>query len=75
MKNLKENNIQKSLWHIKRHCEKIEKNIDDRKRKIELKHVSLYFIQILLFEPGLIRFCFIRFQKSLIPIFYTNKYS
>ena len=36
MKNLKENNIQKSLWHIKRHCENIEKNIDDRKRKIEL---------------------------------------
>ena len=25
MKNLKEDNIQKSLWHIKRHCENIEK--------------------------------------------------
>ena len=36
MKNIKENNIQKSLWNIKRHCENIEKNIDDRKRKIEL---------------------------------------
>ena len=28
MKNLKEDNIQKSLWHIKRHCENIEKNTE-----------------------------------------------
>ena len=32
MKNLKEDNIKKSLWHIKRHCENIEKNTDDRKK-------------------------------------------
>ena len=40
MKNLKEDNIQKSLWHIKRHCENIEKNTDDSKRKIELLHLK-----------------------------------
>lgn len=40
MKNLKEDNIQKSLWHIKRHCENIEKNTDDRKRKIKLLHLK-----------------------------------
>lgn len=40
MKNLKEDNIQKSLWHIKRHCEKIEKNTDDLKRKIELFYLK-----------------------------------
>lgn len=26
MKNIKENNIQKALWHIKRHCYHIENN-------------------------------------------------
>lgn len=40
MKNLKEDNIQKSLWHIKRHCENIEKNIDDCERKIELFYLK-----------------------------------
>ena len=40
MKNLKEINIQKSIWHIKRHCENIEKNTDDRTRKIELFHLK-----------------------------------
>ena len=40
MKNLKEDNIQKSLWHIKRHCENIEKNTDDNKRKIKLLHLK-----------------------------------
>ena len=40
MKNLKEDNIQKSLWHIKRHCKNIEKNTDDRRRKIELLHLK-----------------------------------
>ena len=39
MKNLKEDNIQKSLWHIKRHCENIEKNADDRGRKIDIFHM------------------------------------
>lgn len=40
MKNLKKDNIQKSLWHIKRHCENIEKNTDDRRRKTELLHLK-----------------------------------
>lgn len=40
MKNLKEDNIQKSLWHIKRHCENIEKNTDVLRRKIELLHLK-----------------------------------
>ena len=40
MKNLKEDNIKKSLWHIKRRCENIEKNTDDSKRKIELLHLN-----------------------------------
>ena len=40
MKNLKEDNIQKSLWHIKRHCENIEKNTDDLRRKIERLHLK-----------------------------------
>lgn len=40
MKNLKEDNIQKSLWLIKRHYENIEKNTDDYKRKIELLHLK-----------------------------------
>lgn len=40
MKNLKEDNIQKALWHIKRHCENIEKNTDGLKRKIELLHLK-----------------------------------
>ena len=40
MKNLKEDNIKKSLWHIKRHCENIEKNTDDHKRKIELFYLK-----------------------------------
>ena len=39
MKNLKEDNIQKSLWHIKRYCENIEKNADDRRRKIDIFHL------------------------------------
>ena len=40
MKNLKEDNIQNSLWHIKRHCENIEKNTDDRRRKIDIIHLK-----------------------------------
>ena len=40
MKNLKEKNIQRSLWHIKRHYENIEKNTDDSERKIELFHLK-----------------------------------
>ena len=40
MKKLKEDNIQKSLWHIKRHCENIEKNTDDRRRKIDIFHLK-----------------------------------
>lgn len=30
MKNIKENNIRKTLWHIKRHCKNIENNYEMR---------------------------------------------
>lgn len=40
MKNIKENNIQKALWHIKRHCNNIENNIDYHDRKIELFYLK-----------------------------------
>lgn len=40
MKNIKEDNIQKPLWHIKSHCKKIEKNIDECEIKIELFYLK-----------------------------------
>ena len=40
MKNLKENNIQKTLWHIKRHCNNIESNNENEYRKAELFHLK-----------------------------------
>ena len=40
MKNLKENNIQKTLWHIKRHCSNIEINNENEYRKAELFHLK-----------------------------------
>lgn len=40
MKNLKENNIQKTLWHIKRHCSNIENNNENEYRKTELFHLK-----------------------------------
>lgn len=40
MKNIKENNIQKALWHIKRHCYHIENNTDINDRKAELFHLK-----------------------------------
>lgn len=40
MKNLKENNIQKTLWHIKRHCSNIENNNENKYRKTELFHLK-----------------------------------
>lgn len=40
MKNLKENNIKKTLWHIKRLCNNIENNNEDEYRKIELFHLK-----------------------------------
>ena len=36
MKNIKENNIQKALWHIKRHCYHIENNHSHSDMKAEL---------------------------------------
>lgn len=36
MKNIKENNIRKTLWHIKRHCKNIENNYENEYSKIEL---------------------------------------
>ena len=40
MKNLKENNIQKTLWHIKRLCNNIENNNENEYRKAELFHLK-----------------------------------
>ena len=40
MKNLKEKNIQKTLWHIKRHCSHIENNNATEYRKTELFHLK-----------------------------------
>lgn len=40
MKNTKENNIRRILWHIKRHCYNIENNTDIRDRKTELFHLK-----------------------------------
>ena len=36
MKNTKEHNIQKTLWHIKRHCNNIENNSNREDRQYEL---------------------------------------
>lgn len=35
MKNTKEHNIQKTLWHIKRHCINIENNFNREDRQYE----------------------------------------
>lgn len=40
MKNLKENNIKKTICHIKRLCNNIENNNEDEYRKIELFHLK-----------------------------------
>lgn len=40
MKITKENNIQRALWHIKRHCYNIENNNDISDRKAELFHLK-----------------------------------
>ena len=40
MKNIKENNIRKTLWHIKRHCQNIENNHESEDSKTELFHLK-----------------------------------
>jgi len=40
MKNIKENNVRKALWHIKRHCKNIENNYDNEFSKTELFHLK-----------------------------------
>lgn len=40
MKNLKEKNIQRALWHIKRHCKNIENNYENELSKTELFHLK-----------------------------------
>ena len=40
MKNLKENNIQKVLWHIKRHCNSIENNHSSNDIQAELFYLK-----------------------------------
>lgn len=40
MKNLKEKNIQRALWHIRRHCINIENNYENEWSKTELFHLK-----------------------------------
>lgn len=40
MKNTNENNIQKALWHIKRHCYYIENNHSNSDITAELFHLK-----------------------------------
>jgi len=40
MKNTKENNIQKALWHIKRHCYQIENKYSNSDITAELFHLK-----------------------------------
>ena len=40
MKNTKENNIQKALWHIKRHCSHIENDYSNSDITAELFHLK-----------------------------------
>lgn len=40
MKNTKENNIQKALWHIKRHCYQIENKHSNSDITAELFHLK-----------------------------------
>ena len=40
MKNIKENNIRKTLWHIKRHCKNIENSHENEYSKAELFHLK-----------------------------------
>ncbi len=40
MKNIKENNIRKTLWHIERHCKNIENNHESGYSKTELFHLK-----------------------------------
>ena len=40
MKNKKENNIQRSLWHINRHCNNIGSNTEHHDREIELFYLK-----------------------------------
>ncbi|MGYP000858405168 len=40
MKNTKENNIKRALWHIKRHCSHIENNYSDSDIRTELFHLK-----------------------------------
>ena len=40
MKNTKENNIRKALWHIERHCNYIENNYSSNDIQTELVHLK-----------------------------------
>lgn len=40
MKNLRENNIKTAIWHIKRHCDIIQKNSQS-----DISSTELYFLQ------------------------------
>lgn len=40
MKNIKEKNIQKTLWHIQRHCRNIETNFNSQDMKMGLFYLK-----------------------------------
>lgn len=40
MKNLRENNIKNAIWHIKRHCDIIQKH-----SQTDISSTELYFLQ------------------------------
>lgn len=46
MKNIKGNNIRKTLWHIKRHCKNIENNPESEYSKTEFFHLK-FSIEVL----------------------------
>lgn len=40
MNNLKEANIRKAIWHIKRHCDNIQSSLEQKTRNHELFHLQ-----------------------------------
>lgn len=40
MNNLKEKNIRRSIWHIKRHLDELSNYQDEKQRKYELFHLQ-----------------------------------
>ncbi len=40
MNNLKKENIEKCIWHIQRHCDKLLNSEDDEFREYEIFHIQ-----------------------------------